>query len=472
VEITAATRPARERKAAMGETLAVRPSEKMVVAIRVEPARTGNGGGIVPMVDHVALIADQAPVRWAIAIPRSASNPRGQTDISVLHSGGGVGVGVTGYTRRHAVLLSAGLGPAITLAGADVGPAGHKPGNPDAALRQILGVMPSKPAPSFSILETVAVEGGKRLKIEYLAEPASALLHEPEDRIRAYLFIPDHASGARLPAILALHQDGPNTHIGKKETAGLEGDANLFYGLELFRRGHVVLCADRFYHAERRRGAAPDSVNPARDLDLLNHRVGQLVLHGRTAMGKEAHDCMVGVDVLASLPHVDPARIGAIGHSAGGYAMVFAMFLDRRIRAGVSSCGYFDPVRFFDEKAPKRRLAADALPGLARFGSGAGYLAGVAPRPLLLTRGLWEWGRDRDWRQASIDHVEETRRLVADAAPRYRARGAPDALRALYFDENGGNHDFPPGVRRDAYAWLETQLQMNRGQVSSHQFER
>ncbi len=363
---------------------------------------------------------------------------------------------VTGYTRRDAVRWSAGLSSAVALAGTEA--AAREPGNDDAGLRQVLGVMPPRPAPSFSVLETAAIEGGKRLKVEYLAEPASARLHEPEDRIRAYLFVPDHAPGARLPAILAIHQDGPHTHIGKKETAGLEGDANLFYGLELFRRGYVVLCADRFYHAERRRGAVPDSVDPARDLDLLNHRVGQLVLHGRTAMGKEAHDCMLGVDVLASLAYVDPARIGAIGHSAGGYALIFAMFLDPRIRAGVSSCGYFDPVRFFDEKAPKRRLAADALPGLARFGSGAGYLAGIAPRPLLLTRGLWEWGQDPDWRQASIDHVEETRRLVADAAPRYRAAGAPDALRALYFDENGGNHDFPPGVRREAYAWLEAQL--------------
>lgn len=365
---------------------------------------------------------------------------------------------VTGYTRRGAMRLSAGLSSAAVLAGAGAEVAASQPENPDAGLRQVLGEMPRRPAPSFAVLETAAIEGGKRLKIEYLAEPASALLHEPEDHIRAYLFVPDHALGARLPAILAIHQDGPNTHIGKKETAGLEGDANLFYGLELFRRGHVVLCADRFYHAERRRGVAPDSVDAKRDLDLLNHRVGQLVLHGRTALGKEAHDCMVGVDILMSLPYVDRARIGAIGHSAGGLAMVFAMFLDPRIRAGVSSCGYFDLVRFYDEKAPKRRLAADALPGLAKFGSGAGYLAGVAPRPLLLTRGLWEWGQDQDWRQASTDHVEETRRLVADAAPRYRAAGAPDALRALYFGENGGNHDFPAGVRREAYAWLEAQL--------------
>lgn len=60
LEVTAATRRAPERRAAMGETLAVRPGEEMVVTIRFQPARTANGGGSVPKVDHVDLIAGAA----------------------------------------------------------------------------------------------------------------------------------------------------------------------------------------------------------------------------------------------------------------------------------------------------------------------------------------------------------------------------------------------------------------------------
>lgn len=60
LDVTVATRRARERKAAMGDTLAVRPGEEMVVTIRFEPARTANGGGTVPRVDHVDLIAGAA----------------------------------------------------------------------------------------------------------------------------------------------------------------------------------------------------------------------------------------------------------------------------------------------------------------------------------------------------------------------------------------------------------------------------
>jgi hypothetical protein len=67
--------------------------------------------------------------------------------------------------------------------------------------------------------------------------------------------------------MIAIHQDGLQSHIGKSEPAGLIGDKNLFYGLELFQRGYVVICPDRFGHAERRRVSPNDltSIDPERD---------------------------------------------------------------------------------------------------------------------------------------------------------------------------------------------------------------
>jgi dienelactone hydrolase len=323
------------------------------------------------------------------------------------------------------------------------------------ALSEVLGIMPKRPSPHVRVLETVSIAGGQRLKIEYLAEEADPFFREPPDLIRAYLFVPPHQPGAKYPAIVAIHQDGSQSHLGKLETAGLAGDKNLHYGLDLFQRGYVVLCPDRFGHAERRRGVAQDSVDPERDQDLLNHRVGQLLLKGRTMMGKEAYDCMVAADVLLGLPYVDTNRLGAIGHSAGGNALVYWMYLDTRPRGGVSSCGYFDMLRFFREDAPKRRMAGIAPPRLALAGQSADYLAGVAPRPLLLTRGLWEWGTEGQDGIFSRDHVQETKDMVKAASDCYEANGSRDKLKALYFDEDGGNHDFPPGIREQAYLWLD-----------------
>jgi hypothetical protein len=56
-----------------------------------------------------------------------------------------------------------------------------------------------------------------------------------------------------LPGIVAVHQDGDRRpyNIGKDEPAGLAGDPELAYGVELCRRGHVVICHDRFPFGSR-----------------------------------------------------------------------------------------------------------------------------------------------------------------------------------------------------------------------------
>ncbi|MDG2535948.1 prolyl oligopeptidase family serine peptidase [Sphingomonas sp. HITSZ_GF] len=356
-------------------------------------------------------------------------------------------------SRRSA--LSAGLAAGLAPTMLGVPAAGAAPKSRDAALLGLFGAMPPRPKPQFTVLETTDIEGGQRLKIEYFLEAAYPPLGEPEDRVRAYLMVPNRGAGQRLPAILAFHQDGPQFNLGKAEPVGLAGDANLFYALDLFRRGHVVLCPDRFYHAERRRGVDPagPADNP-RDVKLLDHRVGQLLLRGRSSIGKEVFDAMVATDLLVSLPYVDPARIAGIGHSAGGMMLVHWMAADKRAKAGISSCGLFEMLNFFREDAIKRRSASIALPGLAALGRSADYLAMVAPRNVLLTRGRWEWGTKGEWREASLRHVAETEDMVAHA----RARGSGKSLDVIYFDEAGGNHDFPPGVRDQAYAWLKTRL--------------
>lgn len=327
-------------------------------------------------------------------------------------------------------------------------------------LLSLLGNMPDPPLLKIDTLEATPLENGWRYKIEYLVEKADAVMEEPEDRIRAYLFIPAHRPSEKLPAIIAIHQDGPRAHVGKAEPAGLGGDKDQHYGYELFKRGYVVICPDRFYHAERRRIPPNDtaSINIQRDISLLGHRAGQLLIKGQNTTGKEVYDLMRATDVLYALPNVDTKRIGAIGHSAGGNILIYFMFADQRIKAGISSCGFFDPIRFFSEKAPRRRMANGALPGLAKVGKGADYLAFIAPRPVLLTRGLWEWGNYDEYTAYSQDHVQETKEMVHYAQQNYTAHKASGALDAIYFDEEGGNHAFPPKVKEQAYQWLDKYL--------------
>ena len=338
------------------------------------------------------------------------------------------------------------------------------------ALLNVLGTFPQRPPVNVDTLESAQLESGWRYKIEYLSEPADNLFDEPEDRIRAYLFIPQHKPDQRLPAIVAIHQDAQYSHLGKFEPAGLDIDDGKHqyyddqkYGLELFLRGYVVICPDRFGHAERRRIPQGDTmlVNQERDADLYNHRVGQVLLKGRTSPGKEAYDLMRAVDVLYSLDVVDTNRIGAIGHSAGGYNLVYFMFADPRVKAGISSCGFFELLNFFNDKEPVKRWASSALPGLAKVGKSADYLAALAPRPILLTRGKGEWSGHPDGERRSAKHVQETVDLERYSRERYQALNAGDNLKVIYFD---GGHFFTLSVKKIAYHWLDKYLNPTKWQ--------
>ena len=326
-------------------------------------------------------------------------------------------------------------------------------------LMRTLGRMPSGVPLDLDTLEIVAMEGGKRLLVRYQAELPDTTFGTPGDTIQAYLFVPDNPA-QRHPAIVAIHQDGPNDHIGKREVAGIMGDSTLFYGKELFERGYVVICPDRYTHAYRRR--LPDPGEKHEDADEVSaaesHWLGQLLMQGRTGTGKEVYDLTRAVDVLHYYDFVDTSRIGAIGHSGGGYNMVYFVAYDERVAAAVSSCGFFELTYWFHEAAAKKRGSSAALPGLLNVGIGTDFLTYIAPRPLLLTRGLHEWGDSGKWGKFSRLDVDEYKQIERYVRPVYEQLNASDQFRVVYFDEEGGRHAMPPNLKETIYAWLDAHL--------------
>jgi len=324
-----------------------------------------------------------------------------------------------------------------------------------------IGVFPSKPTLQVDTLEKTKLENGWRYKIKYLAEDSNIIFHTPKDYIYAYLFVPYSAKFNKTPAIVAIHQDGNHNYMGYLETAGLAGDADQHYGLELFNRGYVVICPDRFLHAIRRRIAKPDSLADCFDeADIAEqHWVGQLQLMGRNFVNKEVYDLILTTDVLCSISNVDKNRIGAIGHSAGGYILAYFMFVDKRISVGVSSCGVFELIDWFAEDAIRKRNMMSVIPGLATVGRTSDFVGLIAPRPFLMTRGLNEWGSvNAKQKMDSKKHVEGTKLLDKEARRYYKAVNADKNLKIIYFDENGGEHSFPPKVKEEVYSWLDSYL--------------
>lgn len=289
-----------------------------------------------------------------------------------------------------------------------------------------MGPLPDRsklPPLDVQVTERVAGDGFARQKISFVAEPG--------DRVPAYLFLPAaRTPGRRVPAMLALHQ---TTGIGKGEPAGLGGSPNLHYALELAQRGYVVLAPDY-----------PSFGDYQYDFQKSRYASGSM---------KGIFNHMRGVDLLESLDEVDPQRIGAIGHSLGGHNAMFVGVFDQRLKVIVSSCGW-DPFHDYyggkiagwasDRYMPRLRTEYGLDPDRAPFDFYE-VVAALAPRAFF---------SNSPTQDSNFTHVG-VRKAEAKAREVYTLLGAADQLQVRYPD---CAHDFPPEIRREAYAFIDRAL--------------
>jgi len=268
--------------------------------------------------------------------------------------------------------------------------------------------------------EEVVTDRFVRRKIDFASEPG--------DRVPAYLFLP-RARG-RHPAVLCLHQ---TTRLGKAEPAGLGGRSDLHYALHLAERGYVTL--------------APDYVN------FGEHRFDPYAAGYASGSMKAIWDNLRAVDLLQSLPEVDPRRIGVIGHSLGGHNALFTAAFDERLIAIVSNCGFTAfPAYYGGNLAgwsgptymPRLRSEFGLDPRRVPFDFHE-IVAALAPRAFLAIAPV----RDDNFA------VEGVREVIDAARAVYRLFGASERLAALYPD---AAHAFPSEAREVAYAWLDRWL--------------
>lgn len=296
-----------------------------------------------------------------------------------------------------------------------------------------LGAFPETPAPAVETLASDSADGFERRLLEYAVEPG--------ERIRAYLLVPETPRGA---GVLAIHQHAGQFALGKSEPAGLSADPEYHYGARLARRGYTVLCPDllgfesrRPPEYERLEGSAPEGAayEKVAAMDRL--------LRGSSLQAKYLSDLAVGLDVLEAREHVDPDRLGAIGHSLGGQETAWLAWHDDRVRAAVCSCGAARLAAVQRERIPHN--FAMYVPGLLAVGDMEDVLAGAAPTALLTTNGA----------EDPIFPVESVREMAREVRARYADLDCADRFESLVF---GGGHGFPPAVRGRAHDWLERYL--------------
>jgi dienelactone hydrolase len=302
------------------------------------------------------------------------------------------------------------------------------------ALIHRLGRFPEHVPLDLRVENTTEEAGYTRSLVSYAVEA-----HE---RITAWLLTPHGTPPSQgWPAILAIHQHAGQYDLGKSEPAGLMGNPQSAYGLELCQRGYVVLAPDQLCFEDRRPSKEVRESNPMLDgFGYERFEATRLLLFGSCLQTKYLHDLSCGLDALASLPTVNASKIGAIGHSLGGQETLWLTWYDSRIAAGVSSCG-FDLLRAILRDGITHNLAA-YVPDMLTICDMDELVTALAPRPFMLTAGETD----------PIFPIDGVRTLAAKAQEAYEHAEAPDHFRARIFP---AGHSFPDDVRKEAYAFLD-----------------
>lgn len=191
-----------------------------------------------------------------------------------------------------------------------------------------LGIFPEKAKLNIKEIEIVDKSTYIQKLIEYNVEK--------NERVKSYLLIPKNIK--KVPGILAIHQHHGNWDIGKSEVIGLTSDTMYSYGVDLVKRGYVVIAPDIICFEDRK---GKDKFNIDRDSKAMYERFKfcDYLVHGTTLQTKTLHDLSVAVDVLCELEYVDKNRIGVMGHSLGGQEAILMEWFDKRIKVAASSCG-------------------------------------------------------------------------------------------------------------------------------------
>jgi dienelactone hydrolase len=292
--------------------------------------------------------------------------------------------------------------------------------------------------------ERVPLNSKPGSKIDEGAYTRALVTHDVEagERVSAWLLMPQREPPPDgWPAVLAIHQHDNRYDLGKAEPTGLSGNAMYAYGKELCQRGYVVLCPDLLCFEDRRPAqGVRHAQNTLDDAGYERFEFTRRLLAGSCLQTKYLHDLTCAVDLLASLPGVNPERLGVIGHSLGGLEALWLTWYDARITAAVSSCGF----------GLLRTLVRDGInhgfvtyvPGILQVCDLDALVEALAPRAFLLTTGETD----------PLFPIDGVRSIIEKAQHQYMHAGMPERFGAIVFP---AGHSFPDDVKAQAYSFLD-----------------
>ncbi len=227
----------------------------------------------------------------------------------------------------------------------------------------------------------------------------------PDVYASGWLYMPDHING-KAPAVLC-----PHGHW----STGARHPTVQTRCIVLAQKGYVVLAVDSVHLDDYRVG-----VNPVGLMTWNNIRA---------------------VDLLCSIPEVDPDRIGCTGASGGGQQTMYMMAVEPRIAAAAPTVmmSYF----FRIIALSVAHCYCNHVPSLARYTDEPEMCAAFAPKPALYMCDTRDWTR---W--FPHEGFPEIERI-------YRLYGAQTRVECHQWDVG---HDYTKAMRETMYRFFDRWL--------------
>lgn len=289
------------------------------------------------------------------------------------------------------------------------------------------------------------------LGLEEVTQPVNftkELMEETEDGLCLFKVTYFNDLGEVVPGIVSMPVDAKNGSLaGVVCLPGTGGSADqvahpyfhrehcdsgplIGWGRELARRGFVTLSIT-LKGCEIRRGS----------LERWQETNNLLAPYGRSLMGVQVKEALLGARLLASFDYVDPERIGLTGMSLGGNVTWYAMACDPWIRAAVPICGGLGSlarVIHGDRVTLDRHSAYFFIPHLLRYFDHPEVVAAcIPPRPFLMVSPT----QDEDMPRSGVDE------LISVVASVYESIGYPECFQVR---QPEGNH----GFQKKYFEWM------------------
>jgi hypothetical protein len=219
------------------------------------------------------------------------------------------------------------------------------------------------------------------------------------------------------PGVLCPHGHWKTGRLADEELGSVPGRC-----INLARMGCIVLTYDMIGYN--------DSLQLSHDF-----KGARQDLWGINLMGLQLWDSIRAVDALASLPDVDPARIGCTGASGGGTQTFMLTAVDDRVTCSA-------PVKMISAHFQGGCLCENApLLRINTYNVEIG--ACMAPRPLLMVSATGDWTKNTP----TVEYPA--------IAGIYKLLGAPDKIHQVQID---APHNYNKASREAVYAWFGKHL--------------